>query len=167
MFGKKRKQWDIEHQRMAERRADWARGEKRAARLYARAHQLKGCVQSDLGRLAVALFRDAQHELALLEQSISERTKHDEPPHYISPNIGDEELVGDAATSTAEGLAGLIRENHTNPQTLFEAMSEQFPKVHFTIDYYDATALIAASLREQRLLGIVEGLELAGINCDD
>jgi hypothetical protein len=163
VFGSKRKQqWELERKRMAQRRDEWERDEKRAAKLYERAYHLKDCAQPDLPRMAMALFRDAQHELTLVRQSIRDRTKY-EPPRYI----GNEKHVGDSATSSGEELADMIRENHTNPQKIFEAMSEQFPKVHFTLDYYDSAALISATIREARLLGIVEGLELAGFDCDD
>jgi hypothetical protein len=50
-----------------------------------------------------------------------------------------------------------------NPQTFFEAMSEQLPDVHFTIQQQDAVSMMAAMIREQRLEGILEGLRLAGL----
>ena len=155
MFGKKRdREWELERKRMAARREDWVRDEERAAELFRRAHELKKCEQSDLPRMAMALFRDAQHELGRVRQSIIDRTKY--KPLTLPE---EQEQVGDMATYVAEDLVEIIRDHHTNPQTVFQAMSDQFPGVHFTIDYYDAATLIAANIREERLIGLVEGLE--------
>lgn len=162
MFGSKKRLWEGERKRMAERRDAWEKSEKRAAKLYERAYHLEDCKSDELPHVALALYRDAQHELALVRQSIADRTGYKPFPY-----TGDEKPVGDAATSTAEDIADMARENHTNPQTMFQAMSEQFPEVHFTLDYCDLCSLISASIRQERLLGIVEGLELAGMKCDD
>src|SRR3954464_10723999 len=39
-------------------------------------------------------------------------------------------------TFLAEDIAALMRRNVTNPQTGWQALSEQFPKVHFTVDWF-------------------------------
>jgi hypothetical protein len=56
-----------------------------------------------------------------------------------------------------------MRENVTNPQTVFQALSEQLPNVQFTVDWNDAVSLVSAMIREQRVEGILEGLEIAGL----
>ena len=70
---------------------------------------------------------------------------------------------GDLATYLAEDAGYAFRDHVTNPQTFFEAMSEQLPDVHFTIQQQDAVSMMAAMIREQRLEGILEGLRLAGL----
>ena len=60
------------------------------------------------------------------------------------------------------GRALALRDHVTNPQTVFQAMSEQLPDVHFTIQQQDVVSMVAAMIREQRHEGILEGLRLAG-----
>jgi hypothetical protein len=45
-----------------------------------------------------------------------------------------------------------------------QSFSQAFPKVHFTVDWYDALSLVAAMFRQHQLAGIAEGLELAGVS---
>ena len=41
-----------------------------------------------------------------------------------------------------------------------------FPELHFTVDWYDVTSMVAAMMREMHLAGVLEGLELAGALTD-
>jgi hypothetical protein len=50
-----------------------------------------------------------------------------------------------------------------SPSTVWQALSEQFPDVHFDVDWYTVTSLIAATLRLERISGVIDGLQMAGI----
>ena len=102
------------------------------------------------------LFREAKHQSQLIRQSIKDRTQHD-------CDFGGMSEGTSRATCLAEDTAYALREHVTNPQTFFQAMSEQLPDVHFTIQQQDAVSMVAAMIREQRLEGILEDLRLAGI----
>jgi hypothetical protein len=60
------------------------------------------------------LFKDAKHQTALIRQSIADRTHS----HFDAGDRG-----GDLATFLADGIASIMRENVTNPQTVFQALS--------------------------------------------
>jgi hypothetical protein len=97
----------------------------------------------------------AKHQSERIRESIKERTRYD----FDFDTLAD----GDLATYLAEDAGYALRDHATNPQqTFFEAMSEQLPDVHFTIQQQDAVSMMAAMIREQRLEGILEGLRLAG-----
>ncbi|WOH63620.1 hypothetical protein [Bradyrhizobium sp. BWA-3-5] len=72
-------------------------------------------------------------------------------------------IDGDVATYLAQDAMHALRDHLTKSQTVFEAMSEQLPDVHFTIQQQDAVSMVAAMIREQRLNGILEGLRLVGL----
>ena len=101
------------------------------------------------------LFREAKHQSQLIRQSIKEPAQYD---FDFGGKSG-----GDLATYLAEGTTCALRDHVTNPQTFFQAMSEQLPDVHFTILQQDAVSMVAAMIREQRLEGILDGLRLAGV----
>ena len=61
-------------------------------------------------------------------------------------------------------IADLMRRNVTNPQTVWQALSEQFPKVHFTVDWFQAVSVLAMMFRQERLAGMIEGLKVAGVH---
>src|ERR1700693_1901757 len=63
----------------------------------------------------------------------------------------------------AEDAGYALRDHVTQPQSFFEAVSEQLPDVHFTIQQQYAFSVMAAMIREQRLEGLLEGLRLAGL----
>jgi hypothetical protein len=70
---------------------------------------------------------------------------------------------GDYCCDIAEDLVEVARAHKTNPQSVWQALSEQFPDVHFDVDWYDLASYIAATLREQHLIGVMTGMEIAGV----
>jgi hypothetical protein len=109
-----------------------------------------------LPEAATLLLVDARHQVSLIRQSIADRTRY-------RFGGGEDLREGDVATSIAEDITGVMREYDTDPQTLFQALSEQLPEANFTVDWYDAATLTAAEIRLQRIHGMIEGLKLAGL----
>ena len=122
---------------------------KRIAKLNEKPHP------SGIAYDVLMLLGEAQHLEALIRQSIKDRTDYD----FDFSILED----GDLATYLGEEVTHALREHVTNPQTLFQALSDQFPGVHFSIHPRDAISMISATIRTQRLAGLIEGLELAGV----
>ncbi|MGY3609693.1 MULTISPECIES: hypothetical protein [unclassified Bradyrhizobium] len=154
MFGKKRKKM-LRKQETQEVQARFEQNERAGKDIYARIADLKNVPRDTLPDAVFMLFVEAKHQSELIRQSIKERTRYD----FNFVGLVD----GDLATYLAEEAAHAVRDHVTNPQTFLEAMSEQFPDVHFTIQQQDAVSMVAAMIRVQRLEGILEGLRLAGL----
>jgi hypothetical protein len=153
MFAKKQqKRRDYQE---VEIREQFERNERTGKDIYARIADLKNVAREDLAHEVFMLFREAKHQSQLIRQSIKDRAQYD---FDFSGKSG-----GDLATYLAEDTTYALRGHVTNPQTFFQAMSEQSPDVHFTILQQEAVSMVAAMIREQRLDGILEGLRLAGV----
>lgn len=100
------------------------------------------------------LHADAKHETAMIRQSIADRTG------YTFEGGGPD---GDLFTFLAELNVAMVRENSADPQTVMQALADKLPDVRFTVHWYDAVSLGAAMYREQRVVNVIEGLELAGL----
>jgi hypothetical protein len=85
---------------------------------------------------------EARQQSELIRRSIEDRTRYD---------ANFDAVDGDHATYLARDATHALRDHVTNAQTLLEAISEQLPDVHFTIEELDAVSMIAATIREQRL----------------
>lgn len=154
MFGKKERR---ESKRNEERRQAHRSLEAKGAALTRRLYEIRKLDTVDRPRAVQDLFKDAHHQLELIRQSIADRSRYDfSGGHYEDPEHGD------LATVLAEDIASIVRENTVNPPSIWQALSEQVPAVHFKIDRYDATSIVAAMMREMHLAGVIEGLELAG-----
>ena len=155
VFGKKQRKARLRVYEEKQIRERYERNEQQGADLYRRIAALEKLVPSRLGVEVLMLFKEARHQNELIRQSIKDRTGYDfdagDPGH------------GDLATFLAEDVAYALRNNVTNPQTFFEAMSDQFPEVHFTIQQQDAISMVSAMIRAERIHGIIEGLQLAGV----
>jgi hypothetical protein len=106
------------------------------------------------GELKV-LLAEAKHQTQLIQQSIADRTGYsfDGPP----------DAEGDLFTFYGDLIAGVMRENSADPQTVMQALADKLPDVRFTVHWYDAVAMVAAMFREYRVGCIIEGLEMAGL----
>ena len=155
MLEKKRRKKVLADQNAQEAQARFERNERAGKDIYARMAGLKNMPRDDLPDAVFMLFMEAKNQSQLIRQSIKGRTQHDFDFGAATGN--------DLATYLAEGFAHALRDHATRPQTFFEAMSEQLPDVHFTIEQQDAVSMLAAMIREQRLDGILEGLRLAGL----
>jgi aromatic ring hydroxylase len=154
MFGNKRHQEKLRDHERRQSQERFERNERDGGEIYRRVAALKQMDRARVPHETVLLFKDAKHQTALIRQSIADRTHN----HFDSGDQG-----GDLATFLADGIASIMRENVTDPQTVFQALSEQLPKVQFTVDWNDAISLVSAMIREQRIDGILEGLEIAGL----
>jgi hypothetical protein len=153
MFGKKQqKRRDYQAVEIRER---FERNERTGKDIYARIAALKNVAREDLAHEVFMLYREAKHQSQLIRQSIKDHAQYD---FDFGGKSG-----GDLATYRAEDAVYALRDHVTHPQTFFQAMSEQLPDVHFTIQQQDAVSMVAAMIREQRLEGILEGLRLAGV----
>jgi hypothetical protein len=150
-----RKQQKRRDYQASEIRERFERNERTGKDIYARIAELKNVAREDLAHEVFMLFMEAKRQSQLIRQTIKDRTEHDFDFGGMSE--------GDLATYRAEDAACALRDHVTRPQTFFQAMSEQLPDVHFTIQQQDAVSMVAAMIREQRLEGILEGLRLAGV----
>jgi hypothetical protein len=74
--------------------------------------------------------------------------------------------VGDIGTILANEVGSIMRDCQCDPQTLWQLLSQAFPKVHFAVNEYVALSFVAAQFRWYHIAGVIEGLELAGITVD-
>jgi hypothetical protein len=156
MFGKKSRSREAKRQVEEKRQAIYKTRKANGAAITKRIYELRQLDPFDRPQTVLGLLKDAKHQLALIRQSIADRSHYDFGPY------SEEAPEADIATYLAEDITGVMRENTTNPQTFWQAMSEQFPEVYFTVDWYEATSMVAAMIREMHLAGVIEGLELAG-----
>ncbi|MBO4221814.1 hypothetical protein [Bradyrhizobium neotropicale] len=115
---------------------------------------MKNVPRDNLPDAVFMLFVEAKQQSELIRKSIKDRTGYD----FNFVGLVD----GDHATYLAEEAAHALRDYVAKPQTFFQVISEQFPDVHFTIQQQDAISMVAATIRMQRLEGILEGLRLTG-----
>jgi hypothetical protein len=101
----------------------------------------------------------------LLEQAQAQSTevrrailkKGYEPSDGVDGSVGP----GDYATYSGEGIASITRDYICAPQTVWAALSDQFPEVRFSADWFDIASLVAAEIRYWRIAGIIQGLDIA------
>jgi len=103
---------------------------------------------------ALSLLEQAQAQANALRQVARQKgyqvSQDDEP---LGP--------GDYATHSGEALVSVARDYTCPPQSVWAALSDQFPDVHFTVDWFDLSSLIAAEIRYWRIAGIIQGLDFA------
>jgi hypothetical protein len=155
MFGSRRREKILREHEAEEAQARFERNKRDGKAIYAAIADLKKVPRENLPDAVFLLFMQAKQQSELIRRSIKDRTHYDF-------NFGGT-IDGDLATYLAQDAAYALRDHVTNPQTFLEAMSEQLPDVHFTIQQQDAVSMVAAMIREQRLNGILEGLRLAGL----
>ena len=155
MFRKKPREKILREHEARQTQERFERNERAGKEIYARLAELKNVPRENLPDAVFMLSMAAKRQSEQIRQSIKDRTRYD---------FGFDTLTdGDLATYLAEDARCALRDLVVKPQTFFEAMSEQLPDVHFTIQQQDAVSMMAAMIREQRLEGILEGLRLAGL----
>src|ERR1700682_936693 len=152
MFRKKRQEKILREDEARQTRERFERNERAGKEIYARMAELKSIPRENLPDAVFMLSMAAKHQSEQIRQSIKDRTRYD----FNFDTLTD----GDLATYLAEDAEYALRDHVTNPQTFFEAMSEQLPDVHFTIQQQDAVSMVAAMIREQHLEGILARLRL-------
>jgi hypothetical protein len=155
MFRKKRREEISREHEARQTQERFERNERAGKEIHAHMVELKSVPRENLPDAAFMLFMAAKQQHELIRQAIKDQGRYD----FDFDTLSD----GDLATYLAEDAAYALRDHVTEPQTFFEAMSEQLPGVHFTIQQQDAVSMMAAMIREQRLEGILEGLRLAGL----
>lgn len=97
----------------------------------------------------------AKRQSNQIRRSIDERAGGEfefEPP----PN-------GDLADFLAAEAVSVLRRHEADMPKLVDLLAQRSPDVDFTVDQRDAVSMLASTMREQRLEGILEGLRLAGL----
>ena len=154
MFGKTRREKNLRERNIGEAEVRFERNERIGKTISADIADLRKVPRENLPDAVFLLFMQAKQQSELIRRSIKDRTRDD---------FEFDGADGDRATYLAQDATHTLRDHVTNPQTIFEAISEQLPDVHFTIEQQDAVSMVAATIREQRLDGILEGLRLAGL----
>jgi len=154
MFGKTRREKNLRERNAGEAQVRFERNERVGKTISTRLADLKKVPRENLPDAVFLLFMEAKQQSELIRRSIKDRARDD---------FNLDGTDGDRATYLAQEATHALRDHVTNPQTFFEAISEQLPEVHFTIEQQDAVSMVAATIREQRLDGILEGLRLAGL----
>jgi len=157
MLGSKKQQERIRNIQDREDKERFERNEQPGADIYKRTVTLrKNPSRTAIAYNALTLLKEAQHLEALIRQSIKDRTHYDF-------DIGDPSEDGDLATRHGEDIVYAVRKHLANPQTIWQALSDQLPDVHFSIHEQDVISMISATIRIHFVAGIIEGLELAGV----
>lgn len=157
MFGRHKRQTGERMKELA--RCDaYEKQQSESAAITKQAYELRHITSpTERRKAALDLLTKTQTEIATLLRSAENKG-------YVFHNLSDlglRQTPGDFATHIGEELANIARSNVCHPQSAWAALSEQFPEVIFTIDWFDAAALIAANLREAMLKGIIDGLDLS------
>src|SRR5262249_34821638 len=101
MFGKKRRNAEAQRSHREQRREAYRQRQAEGAELHKRLYELRKMDRASLPEAATLLFKDAQHQVALIRQSVADRTDYD----FV---VGDGPSEGDMATSLAEYIADLM-----------------------------------------------------------
>jgi hypothetical protein len=156
MFGSKRWRQEARRRKEEDELRNYKAREAEGAEITKRISELRQIQdRTALTHAVTLLFKDAQHHTRLVRQSIADKVAHFSDGRTLGG--------GDIDTFLGEDLVDVIREGTTNPQTMWQALSEQLPDVNFSISWYDAASLAAAILRERHMHGVIQGLQLAGI----
>jgi hypothetical protein len=148
---------EFEQRRTEELKEAYAQLQQKSKVIYRRLYELsKGGSQENLIPELVSLLRYARTQTKNIRQSIMDKG-------YKDHSHGETYVDGDVATYLGEDIVDLARANTVNPQSVWQALSEQFPDVNFQVEWTDAAALVSATIRFHHILGVIEGLELAGI----
>jgi hypothetical protein len=137
----------------ARRRFDHA--ERKGREILGRVSSLKAMGPDDLPAAVLVLYHDAKHQAEAIRQSIKERADH----NFDS----DGEPGADLATFLAATITEALRNVVSTPQKLRQATRDAVPDLDFAIHKLDAVSLVSATLREQRVEGVLEGLRIAGV----
>jgi hypothetical protein len=131
----------------------------KARMIFRKLYEIEQNKGANLGSNIQQLFKYAKAQTAAVQKSIMDKGYQRDAWELESGPLGD----GDYACYLAEDIVEIARAHKTDPQSVWQALSEQFPDVHFQVDWYDLASLLAATLREQRVAGVLEGLEMAGV----
>jgi hypothetical protein len=157
MLGKRERSQETRKRHLQNRLKQYKFSQAQGAALTRRVYEIRRLDLASRPDAVLNLFKDARHQVSLMRQSITDQTRYD------FSCLGDEPVEGDLAASLAEQVTSVMRENTVERQTYFDSLFKESPEVHFTVDWYDVTILLAAMFRELHLAGVIEGLDLAGV----
>lgn len=116
---------------------------------------LRSLPREQLADAVFMLAMDAKRQSALLREAINQRADVEPGPSSVPD--------ADLATYLAAEAVSILRHHTAGAPSFLDALLQRSRDVRFTIDRAEAVALLAATLREQRIEGILEGLRLAGV----
>jgi hypothetical protein len=132
-----------------------AQNESSGRDIQARIAQLRGLPREKLADAVFMLSMEAKQQSGLIRQAIKERAGA-EFAYDPSPD-------SDLATYLAGDAVATLRHHDAELPTVLDVLVQRSPDVRFTVEEKDAILALAATIREQRLEGILEGLRLAGL----
>ena len=132
-----------------------ARDESSSQDLQARIAQLRALPRDKLADAVFMLWVEAKQQSSLTRQAIKERAP-------VEPDL-DPSPDADLATRLAADALASLRHHDADLPTLLDVLLQRSPEVRFAVRQEEAVAMLAATFREHRLEGILEGLRLTGI----
>ena len=117
--------------------------------------ELRSVPREKLADAVFLLSMAAKQQSNQIRRSINERVGGEfefEPPPR-----------GDLADFLAAEAVSVLRHHEAGVPGLVDLLVQRSPDVGFTVDQRDAASMLASTMREQRLEGILEGLRLAGL----
>lgn len=101
------------------------------------------------------LWMETQREGELIRRAVKQRVEGEAGPEPV-PNA-------ELAAYLAGEVVSSLRHHELDVPSLADVLIQRSREVRFTVDRTEAVTLLAATIREQRLEGILEGLRLAGL----
>lgn len=123
--------------------------------LQARLAALRSVPREKLADAVFMLWMETRGHGELIRRAVKHRVEGEAGPGP-TPNA-------DLAAYLAGEAVALLRHHEVGVPSLADVLIQRSREVRFTIDQPEAVALLAATIREQRLEGILEGLRLAGL----
>ncbi|MBR0884186.1 hypothetical protein ABIF65_000645 [Bradyrhizobium japonicum] len=117
--------------------------------------ELRSVPRDKLADAVFLLSMAAKQQSNQIRRSINERAGAEF--EFESP------LNGDLADYLAAEAVSVLRHHKADVPTLMDILAQRSPDVDFTVHQRDAAAMLASTIQEQRLEGILEGLRLVGL----
>lgn len=121
----------------------------------ARIAALRSLPREKLADAVFMLWMETQREGELIRRAVKQRVEGEAGPEPV-PNA-------DLAAYLAGEAVSSLRHHEVDVPSLADVLIQRSREVRFTVDRTEAVTLLAATIREQRLKGILEGLRLAGL----
>jgi len=121
----------------------------------ARIAALRSLPREKLADAVFILWVETQREGESIRRAVKKRLEGDAGPGPV-PNA-------DLAAYLADETVSSLRHHEVAVASLADVLMQRYRDVRFTVDRTEAVTLLAATIREQRLEGILEGFRLAGL----
>ncbi|UFW46264.1 MULTISPECIES: hypothetical protein [Bradyrhizobium] len=130
-------------------------GQTGSENLQARIAALRSLPREKLADAVFMLWMEAQRQGELIRRAVRQRVEGEAGPGPTPSADLAAYLAGEAVSS--------LRHHEVGVTSLADVLIQRSREVRFTVDQTEAVTLLAATIREQRLEGILEGLRLAGL----